>query len=207
VQYVVLKKASSFFGGHFCGVNKVNVMNRLISSRLVMVLGLLITSMSIVTELANAQTSPPNSNKQIWSCSATSGSHTYIVDQLILDDETFDMAIYQGSTKNASGYTGTVTINSTFKNRELVGSGKTYDSTIEVQAFGRTPAFSLRDNMYGEASGTCYVRWDMADSATRKLVRQCLAFAERKYGGIAAVTERGCSNNPRAMIQDMRNEN
>lgn len=181
-------------------------MNRSISSRLVIVLGLLITSMSIVTEISYAQTSPPNSNKQIWGCNATSGSHTYIVDQLIPDSGSFDIAIYQGSSKKASSYTGTVTINSTFKNRELVGSGKTYDSTIEVQAFGRTPAFFLRDNMYGEASGLCYVRWDMADSATRKLVRQCLSIAEHKYGGIAGVTERGCTSDPKATIQDMQNE-
>ena len=164
-------------------------------------------AMSLIGNVAQAQTSTPISNKQIWSCSATSGSRTYIVDQLILEDGTFDMAVYQGSPQKASGYTGTVTINSTFKNRDLVGNGNTYDSTIEVQAFGRTPSFSVRDNMYGEASGTCYVRWDMADSDTRKLVRQCLASAKRKYGGIAAVNERGCSNDPRAMIQNMRNEN
>ena len=54
-------------------------MNRLISSRLVMFLGLLITSMSIVTEISYAQTSP---SKTIWGCSAGNSKLQYVVDQL-----------------------------------------------------------------------------------------------------------------------------
>jgi len=165
-------------------------------------------AMSLIGNAAQAQTSTPSSNKQIWRCFATSGSHKYIVDQLIIEDGKFDVAIYQGYTENFSGYyTGTVTINSTYENTELVGSGRTYDSTIKVQAFGRTPAFYVRDNMYGLAYGTCDVRWDMADSATRRLVRQCLAFAERKYGHTAVAIERGCSKDPKDMLQYMLNQN
>jgi hypothetical protein len=186
-------------------------MNRLISSRLVMFLGLLITSMSIVPEVSYAQTSP---SKTIWGCSAGNSKLQYVVDQLDRNANSFDLAIYKqyradgvNSEAQYANYIGTVQVNVVQKEPELLGNGSTYKSTFIVNAFGRTVNFTIRDSSSGEANGRCYVQWEMSDSKTRQMVRQCLALAARKYGGVAEVTRNGCIGDPSATIEEIQRRN
>lgn len=140
-------------------------------------------------------TQPSNGQiQQIAGCSALGGTRKYVVDQLIPRGNSFDIAIYQGSGDKYSDYIGTVQANRT---QDGTYSTQTHNSKLEVFAFsGRTSDFTVKDSVSGEASGRCWVQWEMADSKTRQLVRQCLALIERKYGSPPEVARNGCIGNP-----------
>lgn len=154
-------------------------------------------------------------SQEIWGCNADGGERTYVVDQLNTNSDNFDMAIYNRVSINsdiygeeAKNYVGTVQVNVTQKGSgvELIGRGQTSNSTVEVNAFGRTPAFSVRDSVNGQASGRCFVQWKMADNETRRLVRQCLAFGARKFGHLAEIQLNGCIGNPSSYLEELKRQ-
>lgn len=146
-----------------------------------------------------------NQVQRIWGCNASGGKRTYIVDQLSSNSDSFDMAIYNGE-ESYSNYLGTVQINVTQKGSDVVGSGQTSKSTVEVNALGRTPAFIVRDSVNGQASGRCSVQWEMADNQTRRLVRQCLAVAARKFGSLPEVARNGCTGDPGSYLEELKRQ-
>lgn len=158
-----------------------------------------------------AQSSSPQTaiaqSRQIYGCHAESRERLYEVDQLSRDAKSFDMAIYQKKLANSiqdSDYIGTVQVNVTSKGSDLVGVSQTSNSKLTVNAFGRTVAFIVEDSVVGSASGRCDVAWQMADSKTRRLVRQCLALVARKYGSVPEVARFGCTGDPSAYIDEVR---
>jgi hypothetical protein len=152
-------------------------------------------------------TQPSNGqSQQIWSCSASSRERTYVVDQLSLDINNFDMAIYETSRGDDGDYIGTTQVNVTQKAPELVGHGQTFNSTFEVNAFGRTVAFNVQDSVAGQASGRCDAQWQMADGKTRRLVRQCLALVARRLNGVPEVARFGCTSNPNSYIEELQRQ-
>jgi hypothetical protein len=133
---------------------------------------------------------------QIWSCRAESSTRIYIVDQLDRNGPGFDMAIFSKDKGDDRDYLGTIAITAQ-TNPDYIGKGGTNNSNIEVNAFGRGPAFNISDSKAGTASGRCDVNWQMANSQTRRLVRQCLANASlANAGNITEVTRFGCTNDP-----------
>jgi hypothetical protein len=133
---------------------------------------------------------------QIWSCRAESSTRIYIVDQLDRNGPGFDMAIFSKDKGDDRDYLGTIAITAQ-TNPDYIGKGVTNNSNIEVNAFGRGPAFNISDSKAGTASGRCSVNWQMADDQTRRLVRQCLANASLAAGGnISEVARFACTNNP-----------
>jgi hypothetical protein len=133
---------------------------------------------------------------QIWSCRAESSTRIYIVDQLDRNGPGFDMAIFSKDKGDDRDYLGTIAITAQ-TNPDYIGKGVTNNSNIEVNAFGRGPAFNISDSKAGTASGRCNVNWQMADSQTRRLVRQCLASASQSSdGNIPEVTRFACTNDP-----------
>ena len=144
-------------------------------------------------------------SQQIWGCRAQNGTRTYVVDQLSRDANDFDMAIYVG-VEHVSTYIGTVPVNVIQKDPELIGRGQTFDSTFEVNAFGKTVAFTVQDSVVGQASGRCSVQWQMADKETRRLVRQCLALAAHRFRNLAAVEEYGCETDPSSALEELQNQ-
>lgn len=159
-------------------------------------------------------TQPSSSQSQeIWGCNAGNGKQKYVVDQLNRNSDNFDMAIYNGVSNDiygeeAGNYVGTVQVNVTQKGSgvEVIGRGQTSNSTVEVNAFGRTPHFSVRDSVNGQASGRCYLQWQMADNETRRLVRECLAFAARKFRHLAQVSQTACIGNPSSYLEELKRQ-
>lgn len=143
--------------------------------------------------------------QRIWGCNASDGKRTYIVDQLSSNSDSFDMAIYNGE-ESYSNYVDTVQINVTQKGSDVVGRGQTPKSTVEVNALGRTPAFIVRDSVNGQASGRCSVQWKMADNQTRRLVRQCLAFAVRKSDSLAEAERNACIGDPDSYLEELKRQ-
>jgi hypothetical protein len=144
-------------------------------------------------------------DQHIYGCNASNGKQMYVVDQLSPTSDNFDVAIYNGED-SYSNYVGTVQINVTQKGGDVVGRGQTSKSTIEVNALGRTPAFFVRDSVNGQASGRCYVQWEMANNQTRRLVRQCLAFAARKFGSLAEVQRNACIGAPGSYLEELKRQ-
>jgi hypothetical protein len=147
--------------------------------------------------------------QQIWGCRAEGTKRIYVVDQLNRDANSFDIAIYERSRKyneDNGKYIGTAQVNVTQKEPELVGRGQIYNSTLEVNAFGRTVAFHVRDSVDGQASGRCSVQWQMADSEMRRLVRQCLALVESKYNAVPEVARFGCTVHPSSYIEELQRQ-
>ena len=153
-------------------------------------------------------------SQQIWGCGAENRQRRYVVDQLDRTADSFDMAIYEKNRGDEGDYIGTVEISvvpevSELSGREvsgLSGRGETFDSTLEVNAFGPTVVFSVEDSSTGRASGRCSVQWQMADSDTRRLVRQCLALAARREEGISEVSRFGCTTNPDSSLDASSDE-
>jgi hypothetical protein len=157
-----------------------------------------IAKASIVISLL-ATTLPPAvaAPKQIWSCQAESATRKYVVDQIDRDGTEFDLAIFSKDKGDDRDYLGTIAITAGLTNTEYRGKGVTDNSTIDIFAFGRGPAFGVDDSKAGKATGKCSVNWQMADSRTRRSVRQCLANASKASGGnIAEVTRFGCTTDP-----------
>jgi hypothetical protein len=222
-------------------------MNKVISSRLPLVLGLLFipltsiananaahadrahplywrsesrqTTLSIAQSPLTSSTLPflaaqpsISQGQQIWGCRAEGTKRIYVVDQLNRNANSFDMAIYERSRKSNGDnwdngkYIGTAQVNVTQKEPGLVGRGQIYNSTLEVNAFGRTVAFYVKDSVDGQASGRCSVEWQMADSETRRLVRQCLALVESKYNGVSEVARFRCTGDPSSYIEELQRQ-
>ncbi len=154
-------------------------------------------------QIASVQRQP------IWGCRADSGERRYVVDQLTSNANSFDMAIYERKQKmvdrtDGGDYIGTVQVDVISKDSALVGRGQTFNSTLQVGALGKTVAFTVEDSVAGSASGRCGVQWEMEDSKTRRLVRQCFALA----GGeshLAEVQRFGCTTDPSAYMEKIRN--
>jgi hypothetical protein len=157
-----------------------------------------IAKASIVISLL-ATTLPPAvaAPKQIWSCQAESATRKYVVDQLDRDGTEFDLAIFSKDKSDDRDYLGTIVITAAKTNPEYIGKGVTDSSNVDVNAFGRTVAFNVNDSKAGTAAGRCSVNWQMADSRTRRSVRQCLANASKASGGnIPEVTRFACTTDP-----------
>ncbi len=156
---------------------------------------------AIATSILIGLTAPPitpaiAAPTQIWSCRAESSTRIYIVDQLDRNGPGFDMAIFSKDKGDDRDYLGTIAITAQ-TNPDYTGKGITNNSNIEVNAFGRVPAFNISDSKAGTASGRCSVNWQMADGPTRRLVRQCLANASLvNAGNIPEVTRFGCTTDP-----------
>lgn len=157
------------------------------------------------TTLSIAQSPSPTTqispSQQIFSCNASNGTRTYVVDQLTSKEKSFDIAIYEGRGDNAAAYIGTVQANLI---KDQTYSAQTFNSTLDVFALGRTPAFIVKDSINGQASGRCYVQWQMADNQTRRLVRQCLALAAHKYDSVPEVTRNACTTVPSSSIWELQ---
>jgi hypothetical protein len=167
------------------------------------------TTLSPAHPLTIAQTplstpQPTSSSQKIWGCRAESSTRIYVVDQLNDAENSFDVAIYEKSRGDEGDYIGTTQVNVTRKTPDLVGSGQTYNSTLEVNALGRTAAFAVRDSVAGQASGRCSVQWQMADSATRQQVRQCLALVARQSNTVPETARFGCTANPSSYIEELQ---
>lgn len=154
---------------------------------------------SLATQPSSSQ------SQQIWACNADGGERRYVVDQLNRNSDNFDMAIYNGR-EEPGNYVGTVQVNVTQKDPEVIGRGQTSNSTVEVNTLGRTPAFTVRDSVNGQASGRCFVQWQMADNETRRLVRQCLAFAARKFVHLAEVSQNACIGHPSSYLEELKRQ-
>ena len=153
-------------------------------------------------QIASVQRQP------IWGCSADSGERRYVVDQLTLDANSFDMAIYERKqkmvdTRDGGDYIGTVQVNVISKDPTVIGRGQTFNSTLEVGALGRTVAFDVKDSVAGSASGRCYAQWQMEDSKTRKLVRQCFALAGGE-SNLAEIQRFACTTHPSTYMDEIR---
>lgn len=159
------------------------------------------------TALSIAQSPSPTTqnspSQQIFSCNASSRTRTYAVDQLIPQGKSFDIAIYEGTGENAAAYIGTVQANLI---KDQTYSAETFNSTLDIFALGRTPAFIVKDSINGQASGRCFVQWQMADSETRRLVRQCLALVARKYDSVPEVVRAGCTGSPGSYIEELQRQ-
>jgi hypothetical protein len=142
-------------------------------------------------------------NQQIWQCGAF-GKRSYVIDRLTLNSTSFDMAIYEGDSVYGN-YIGTIQVKVTDNNSGIIGHGQTANSTIEVGAMGRFPALSVKDSVAGNASGRCSVDWKLADGATRRLVRQCLAVVSGKGNdSTAEVARYGCETNPKQYMEEWK---
>jgi hypothetical protein len=142
-------------------------------------------------------------NQQIWQCGAF-GKRSYVIDRLTLDSTSFDMAIYEGDSVYGN-YIGTIQVKVTDNNSGIIGHGQTANSTVEVGAMGRFPALSVKDSVAGHASGRCSVDWKLADGATRRLVRQCLAVVSGKGNdNTAEVARYGCETNPKQYMEEWK---
>ncbi len=162
---------------------------------------LMIATSLIIGLNAAAPTVAAPSSKQIWSCQAESATRKYVVDQLDRDGTGFDMAIFSQDKGDDRDYLGTIAITATKTSSEYIGKGLTNSSNIDVNAFGRTVAFSVNDSQAGLASGRCSVNWQMADDPTRRLVRQCLANASQaSSGNIPEVARFACTTDPAKAI-------
>jgi len=153
-------------------------------------------------QIASVQRQP------IWGCSADSGERRYVVDQLTLDANSFDMAIYERKQKmldrtDGGDYIGTVQVDVISKESAVIGRGQTFNSTLEVGALGRTVAFDVKDSVAGSASGRCYAQWQMEDSKTRKLVRQCFALAGGE-SNLAEIQRFACTTHPSTYMDEIR---
>ena len=153
-------------------------------------------------QIASVQRQP------IWGCSADSGERRYVVDQLTLDANSFDMAIYERKQKmldrtDGGDYIGTVQVDVISKDSALVGRGQTFNSTLQVGALGKTVAFTVEDSVAGSASGRCYAQWQMKDSKTRKLVRQCFALAGGE-SNLAEIQRFACTTHPSTYMDEIR---
>jgi hypothetical protein len=163
----------------------------------------LLISMSLTFLPAVAHAAPiPN---RIWSCQAENGTRKYMVDQINPNGTQFDLAIFSQNKGDERDYIGTITIEGSQTDTEYRGKGVTYNSTIDVVAFGRGPNFGITDSTTGSASGKCSINWQMADNQTRRLVRQCLASASQKFdGNISEVTRFACTNDPAKVIESLK---
>lgn len=159
-----------------------------------------------IAQSSSLQTAIAQSRK-IYGCHAEGRERLYEVDQLSSDAKSFDVAIYQKKSDKSvhhGDYIGTVQVNVTSKGSGLVGLSQTSNSNLTVNAFGSTAfAFAAKDSVVGSASGRCDVAWQMADSKTRRLVRQCLALVARKYSAVSEVDHLRCINDPSAYIDQV----
>ncbi|MBD2041704.1 hypothetical protein [Microcoleus sp. FACHB-672] len=142
----------------------------------------------------------------IWHCSAFGQGHHYIVDQLVKKGgASFDLAIYQVDksrplNKDYLGpapidYLETVTLVASLDNNTaLVATGQNSKGVVQVEAFGRTPAFRVKNSTTeAPAIGRCDRFWEMASSQTRKKIRECLvAVAREQEGNIAEAQRSKC---------------
>jgi len=181
-------------------------VNKLLPSKLSPLVGLLVILLASLPAAKVAHAAPVDQSRQIWGCGAENSKRRYVVDQLNRADNSFDIAIYQGTQGKGddSDYSGTVRVDVTQKDPTLVGHGQTSNGTLNVAAFGRSTIFTVEDKIGGSASGRCFVQWQMADASTRRLVRQCLALATRKSGGLAEVERYACTADPRNYIEELK---
>jgi hypothetical protein len=169
----------------------------LVASCLLITGGLLATQATI----SEAATKP---EEVIWQCSASGGNRHYVVDQLKKDGANFDLAIYkvdrshpldQNPFSAAGDYLETATLTANIdQNSALTATGKSSKGMIVVEAFGRTVAFTVKeDEVQAAASGRCDRFWEMASSQARRKIRECLGAVARDNGGrIAEVQRFGC---------------
>lgn len=166
----------------------------LVASCLLITGGLLATQATI----SEAATKP---EEVIWQCSASGANRHYVVDQLKKDGANFDLAIYKVVDRsdpfdeNPGDYLETATLTANIdQNRALTATGKSSKGMIVVEAFGRTVAFTVKeDEVQAAASGRCDRFWQMASSQARRKIRECLGAVARNNGGrIAEVQRFGC---------------
>jgi hypothetical protein len=165
----------------------------LVASCLLITGGLLAT----LATISEAATKP---EEVIWQCSASGANRHYVVDQLKKDGANFDMAIYKVDRsdpfdENPGDYLETATLTANLdKDGALKATGKSSKGMIVVQAFGRTIAFTVKeDAVEAAASGRCDRFWEMASSQARRKIRECLGAVARNNGGrIAEVQRFGC---------------
>lgn len=182
-------------------------MNTLTALVLTGFLGMnLSTEPAVAESVETISESTPSQSQQIWGCSARNATRSYVVDQLNPNSNRFDMAIYAANRDDYSGYIGTVEITLSETEAAVVGIGETFNSTLKVNALGPTVAFGVNDSVTGQATGRCYVQWQMADDDTRHLVRQCFALYTRRYGSLPEVSRFGCTVDPASSIEDLTEE-
>lgn len=127
------------------------------------------TKRSIVTTLIIGLTAAiplpalaQSNSKQIWSCQAENRTRQYVVNQLDLNNPEFDIEIYAKDQGYDRNYIGTVPIKIDQTSSDYIGTGRTYNSRINVSAFGRTADFLVDDSKAGSASGRCWVSGKIA---------------------------------------------
>ena len=169
----------------------------LVASCLLITGGLLATQATI----SEAATKP---EEVIWQCSASGANRHYVVDQLKEDGANFDLAIYKVDRSHPldknhfwpteGDYLETATLTANIdQNSALTATGKSSKGMIVVEAFGRTVAFTVKEDGVAEAHGRCDRFWQMASSQARRKIRECLGALARDNGGSIAEVERfGC---------------
>jgi hypothetical protein len=166
----------------------------LVASCLLITGGLLATQATI----SEAATKP---EEVIWQCSASGGNRHYVVDQLKENGANFDLAIYKVVDRsdpfdeNPRDYLETATLTANIdQNSALTATGKSSKGMIVVEAFGRTIAFTVKeDGVQAAALGRCDRFWQMASSQARRKIRECLGAVARDNGGFIAEVQRfGC---------------
>ena len=165
----------------------------LVASCLLITGGLLATQATI----SEAATKP---EEVIWHCTASGGNRHYVVDQLKKDGANFDLALYKVVDRsdpfdqNPRDYLETATLTANIdQNSALTATGKSSKGMIVVKAFGRTVAFTVKEDVEAAVSGRCDRFWQMASSQARRKIRECLGAAARDNGGnIAEVQRFGC---------------
>lgn len=184
------------------------MMDKFLAIVLVSAIGTGFSPELVVAQEREAEPSTTTS-EPIWGCSAGNQSRRYVVDQLRLSADSFDIAIYTSNRGRGDDrdYIGTVKITLDAESTDssslyFAGRGETFNSSLEVSGLGRTVAFSVDDSVTGLASGRCSVQWQMADRGMRRLVRQCLALVARKDGGAAEVSRFGCTTAPESYMEE-----
>src|SRR6476469_6947743 len=166
----------------------------LVASCLLITGGLLATQATI----SEAATKP---EEVIWQCSASGANRHYVVDQL-KDGTNFDLAIYKVDRSHPldknhfwpteGDYLETATLTPNLdKDRPLKATGRSSKGMMVVEAFGRTKAFTVKeDEVQVAASGQCDRFWQMASSQARRKIRECLGAVARDKGGSISEVER-----------------
>jgi hypothetical protein len=128
-----------------------------------------------------------------WSCQAKSGKAKggnrvlYLVDQLNPNKDSFDLAIIENVDEYDQGhYFGTVSIHITQKSNEIEGSGLLGSRSINVNALGRTPRFSVKDSsVAGETENRCFINTSVKSPKEMERIRYCISVVTKQRGNVS----------------------
>jgi len=146
--------------------------------------------------------------QRIWNCQAKNGNRVlYLVDQLDPNKDSFDLAIIENVNEYDQGaYFGTVSIQITDKSNGIVGSGRLGSRSIDVNALGRTPHFSVKDSVAGETENRCFINKGVKSPKEMERMRYCLSVVEKQNGNVSEVERFACESDPEKYIKELQSQ-